>query len=124
MFAPTLFSGAMLGGVLASAFNQPPTAFVLVGMAAVFSGAAYSLATMFMVTEMTGGYRLLPLAALVVAISYLTQVTATRRLKYRSLYEAQIPYRRSDVDCLRASRWRRSCLPSSTQCPPTCRSRI
>ena len=40
VFAPTLFSGAMLGGVLASAFNQPPTAFVLVGMAAVFSGAA------------------------------------------------------------------------------------
>lgn len=102
VFAPTLFSGAMLGGVLASAFNQPPTAFVLVGMAAVFSGAArIPLATMFMVTEMTGGYRLLPLAALVVAISYLTQVTATRRLKYRSLYEAQIPYRaQRDVDLL------------------------
>src|SRR5690606_4621445 len=52
VFAPTLFSGAMLGGVLASVFNQPPTAFVLVGMAAVFSGAArIPLATMFMVTE-------------------------------------------------------------------------
>lgn len=102
VFAPTLFSGAMLGGVLANVFNEAPTAFVLVGMAAVFSGAArVPLATMFMVTEMTGGYRLLPLAALVVTISYLTQVTATQRLKYRSLYEAQIPYRpRREVDLL------------------------
>lgn len=102
VFAPTLFSGAMLGGVLATLFGEAPAAFVLVGMAAVFSGAArVPLATMFMVTEMTGGYRLLPLAALVVTISYLTQVTASQRLKYRSLYEAQIPYRpRREVDLL------------------------
>jgi transketolase N-terminal domain/subunit/CBS domain-containing protein len=102
VFAPTLFSGAMLGGVLAALFDESPTAFVLVGMAAVFSGAArIPLATMFMVSEMTGGYRLLPLAALVVTISYFTQVTATQRLKYRSLYEAQIPYRsRREVDLL------------------------
>lgn len=102
VFGPTLFVGAMLGGVLAALFDQPPAAFVLVGMAAVFSGAArVPLATMFMVSEMTGGYRLLPLAALVVTISYLTQVTATQRFKYQSLYEAQIPFRpRRDVDLL------------------------
>lgn len=91
VFAPSLFVGAMLGGVLAAILHQPPAAFVIVGMAAVFAGAArVPMATMLMVTEMTGGYRLLAPAALAVMLSYLIQVTLSQRLKYRSLYEAQV----------------------------------
>ena len=36
VFAPSLFTGAMLGGFLSPIFHQPPAAFVVVGMAAVF----------------------------------------------------------------------------------------
>lgn len=102
VFAPSLFVGAMLGGVLADLFNQPPAGFVIVGMAAVFSGAGrVPFATLFMVPEMTGGYHLLAPAALVVTLSYLVQVTCSGRLKYKSLYEAQVPTRRPrDVDLL------------------------
>lgn len=100
VFAPTLFIGGMLGGVLADLFGQDPAAFVVVGMAAVFSGAGrVPLATMFMVTEMTGGYHLLAPTALVVTLSYIIQITLVSRLRYTSLYEAQIPLRPDrDVD--------------------------
>ena len=103
VFAPSLFVGAMLGGALAEAFGQDsPAAFVVVGMAAVFSGAGHiPIAALFMVSELTGGYRLLPAAALVVALSYLVQVTLAQQLKYKSLYEGQLPTRpRRDVDLL------------------------
>jgi CIC family chloride channel protein len=60
-------------------------------MAAVFAGAArVPLASMLMVTEMTGGYHLLPPAALAVILSYLIQVSLSGQLKYGSLYEAQV----------------------------------
>lgn len=96
VFAPTLFVGAMLGGILAIVFNQPSAAFVVVGMAAVFGSAArVPIATLLMVTEMTGGYQLLVPAALAVMIGYLLQEKLTIRLKYKSLYEAQVN-RRSD----------------------------
>jgi CIC family chloride channel protein len=91
VFAPSLFVGAMLGGVLAQLSHQPSAAFVVVGMAAVFAGAArVPIATMLMVTEMTGGYHLLAAAALAVMLSYFTQVTLSARFKYKSLYEAQV----------------------------------
>jgi hypothetical protein len=67
---------------------------VIVGMAAVFSGAArVPLATMLMVTEMTGGYHLLAAAGLAVMLSYYVQVILSKGLKYQSLYEAQVPGR-------------------------------
>ena len=40
IFAPSLFVGAMLGGVLAALAHVPPAGLVIVGMAAVFAGAA------------------------------------------------------------------------------------
>jgi CIC family chloride channel protein len=43
-----------------------------------------------MVTEMTGGYQLLPAAAFSVLLSYLVQTRLSARLKYISLYEAQV----------------------------------
>jgi chloride channel protein, CIC family len=94
VFAPTLFVGAMVGGVMAKLFGQPSAAMVIVGMAAVFGGTArVPIATLLMVTEMTGGYQLLVPAALAVTLSYLIQRLLSSRLKYKSLYEAQVPYR-------------------------------
>jgi CIC family chloride channel protein len=91
VFAPSLFVGAMLGGFWAALLHQPPAPFVVVGMAAVFAGAArVPIATLLMVTEMTGGYQLLVPAALAVLLSYLVSTTLTRRLQYKSLYEAQV----------------------------------
>jgi CIC family chloride channel protein len=94
IFAPSLFVGAMLGGFLAQISNQPSAPFVVVGMAAVFGGAArVPIAAMLMVTEMTGGYNLLVAAGLAVMLSYVAQVTLTSPLKYKSLYEQQVPVR-------------------------------
>jgi CIC family chloride channel protein len=50
-----------------------------------------AMATLLMVTEMTGSYRLLVPAALAVFLSYFAQRLLSERLKYRSLYEAQVP---------------------------------
>ena len=94
VFAPTLFVGAMVGGVMAKLFGQPSAAMVVVGMAAVFGGTArVPIATLLMVTEMTGGYQLLVPAALAVSLSCLIQKLLSSRIKYKSLYEAQVPYR-------------------------------
>lgn len=94
VFAPTLFVGAMVGGVMAKLFGQPSAAMVVVGMAAVFGGAArVPIATLLMVTEMTGGYQLLVPAALAVTLSYLIQRLLSARIRYKSLYEAQVAYR-------------------------------
>jgi CIC family chloride channel protein len=91
VFAPSLYVGAMLGAAWAAIVHEPAAPFVIVGMAAVFSGAAHvPIATLMMVTEMTGGYTLLVPAALAVVISYLVQRRLSERLRYRSLYEAQV----------------------------------
>ncbi len=96
VFAPTLFVGAMLGGSLASLAHLPPAPFAVVGMAAVFAASGrVPMANLMMVTEMTGGYALLVPAALAVSVSYLVQVRLSRRLRHRTLYEAQVP-RRAD----------------------------
>ncbi|MBN2615118.1 MAG: chloride channel protein [Bacteroidales bacterium] len=94
VFAPSLFVGAFLGSFVALLFGQPPAIFAVIGMAAVFgSSARVPLATLIMVTEMTGGYTLLAPAALTVLIAYLLQSHLVRvlKLKYESLYEGQVP---------------------------------
>lgn len=94
VFAPSLFTGAMLGGFLGKLFHQPSAAFVVVAMAAVFGGAArVPIATLLMVTEMTGGYHFLVPAALAVVLSSLVQNLLSSPLKYKSLYEAQVASR-------------------------------
>ena len=91
VFAPGLFVGAMLGGALAKIFHQPDAAFVIVGMAAVFAGAArVPIATLLMVTEMTGGYQLLVPAALAITVGYVVQKEFSVKLKYPTLYEGQV----------------------------------
>jgi CIC family chloride channel protein len=94
VFAPSLFVGAMLGGSVAHLVGGPAAGFVVVGMAAVFAGAArVPIATLLMVTEMTEGYHLLAPAALAVTASWFVQATLSAPLYYRSLYEAQVPDR-------------------------------
>ena len=91
VFAPSLFVGAMLGGAFALLSHHTPAGMVIVGMAAVFGGAArVPLATLLMVAEMTGGYQLLVPAGLAVMLSYVLQVNLSRFFKYDSLYEAQV----------------------------------
>ena len=91
VFAPTLYAGAMLGALVAGIAGLPSAPLVIVGMAAVFAGAArVPIATLIMVTEMTGGYTLLVPAALAVIISYFVQARLSKSLRYSSLYEAQV----------------------------------
>ncbi len=94
VFAPTLYIGGMIGALVAYVFHQPPAGLIIVGMAALFSGAArVPIAALLMVPEMTGGYQILVPAALAVSLSYLLQTTLSASLKYKSLYEAQVPFR-------------------------------
>jgi chloride channel protein, CIC family len=91
VFAPSLFIGSMLGGLLAAAAHQPAAGLVVVGMAAVFSGAArVPIAALLMVAEMTGGYQLLVPAALAVMLSFLVHNRLAVFCKYASLYEGQV----------------------------------
>lgn len=91
VFAPSLFIGAMLGGTLAALFHQPAAGFVIVGMAAVFGAAArVPMATILMVSEMTGGYQLLVPAGLAVILAFMAQTWLSRNLRYHSMYEAQV----------------------------------
>ncbi len=92
VFAPSLFIGAMVGGVLAHVFQQPPAPYVVVGMLSTFGAAArVPLASLFMVIEMTGAFHMLGAAALSVTISYVVQRFLAGAFKYQSLYEGQVP---------------------------------
>jgi CIC family chloride channel protein len=96
VFAPSLFVGTMLGAFFGAVFHKLAAPFAVVGMAAVFAGAArVPMASLMMVTEMTGGYTLLVPAALAVTLSYLVMTWLRGRLRYRSLYQEQVP-KRSD----------------------------
>ena len=67
IFAPSLFMGAMLGGLFGMVANQllpgitaPSGAYALVGMAAFFSGAARAPVTAILILfEMTGNYQII-----------------------------------------------------------------
>ncbi|MEM3833382.1 MAG: chloride channel protein [Thermoprotei archaeon] len=91
LFAPSLVIGAMFGGFFGGIFHlffptiiTQPSAFALVGMAAFFGGIAnVPLASMIMVTEMTGSYSLLAPLMISTAIAY--------ALTWRwSIYEKQV----------------------------------
>jgi chloride channel protein, CIC family len=77
---PSLFIGAMLGGFFGSlchhfapTYVPEVTPFVIVGMAAFFAGVTNaSLGALVMVTELTGGYEMLPPLMIVCVISLLT----------------------------------------------------
>jgi CIC family chloride channel protein len=91
VFAPSLYVGAMLGGIFAALTHSNPAGMVIIGMGAVFGAAArVPIATLLMVAEMTGGYQLLVPAGLAVTLSFLVQLRLSRYLKYDSLYEGQV----------------------------------
>jgi chloride channel protein, CIC family len=91
VFAPSLFIGAMLGGVVGTLSHQffpllvpDVTPFVVVGMGAFFAGVANApIASLVMVAELTGAYELLP-PLMVVAV--LALVTSRRW----SIYTTQV----------------------------------
>lgn len=91
VFAPSLFIGGMLGGAfgqlcaeLFPGLISNPAAFVPVGMGAFFAGAAkVPISAMIMVSEMTGGYKLLVPLMLSSSTAYLATGRGT-------LYEKQV----------------------------------
>ncbi len=91
VFGPTLFIGGMLGGVVGYGGNllsptifPVPEAYVLVGMASFFAGVASApIGAMLMVTEMTGGYTLLPPLML-------SSVVAILFMRHTSIYQNQV----------------------------------
>ncbi|MEQ8765014.1 MAG: chloride channel protein [Planctomycetota bacterium] len=94
VFGPSLFIGAMLGGAVGfwadSQFPElvdDPAAFVLVGMGGFFAGVAkVPIASLIMVSEMTGSYGLLVPLMLVSVIAFLFSRKWT-------LYIEQVPGR-------------------------------
>ena len=101
VFAPTVTIGGMLGAAVGLLVNQvapvagmPVAAFVVVGMAAVFSGAARTpISTLIMVAEMTGGYDLIVPAMLANILAFMVQRALTAGSRYPTLYESQVPTR-------------------------------
>ena len=91
VFAPSLVIGAMLGGafgasaeILFPTLTQNPQAYVLIGMAGFFSGVANApIATLIMVSELTGNYGLLAPLMLVCVVSMLV-------MRDNSIYEKQV----------------------------------
>lgn len=97
LFGPTLYVGAVFGAAFAGflqMFGVPAVDswFAVVGMAAVFAGAArVPIASMVMVIEMTGGFHLITPTMLAVALAFIVQSWLTRHAKYPTLYEGQVP---------------------------------
>lgn len=95
-FAPALVVGGLSGAALARGVDSlfpslqvDPAAFALVGMAAMFGGAAHvPLAALVLVSEMAGTYALLVPTMLAIGVTSIL-------FRRRSLYEAQraSPYR-------------------------------
>lgn len=90
IFAPTLYMGAMGGGALGSVFYflnpgmlTVPMAFSVVGMGALFAGAARApLTCIVMIAEMTGDYRLLVPLMVACATSYSINLLLSRNSIY------------------------------------------
>lgn len=77
IFAPSLYMGAMFGGFFASLLSglplvsRQPSVYYLVGMAALFAGAAKApLTCIVMLPEMTDNYHLLPALMVACSMSY------------------------------------------------------
>ncbi|HIE34061.1 MAG TPA: CBS domain-containing protein [Candidatus Altiarchaeales archaeon] len=90
IFAPSLFIGAMLGGAFGIVLNylfpeivQFPMAYALVGMGALFAGAAFApLTCIIMIPEMTGNYFLIPAMMAACVSSYLVASLISRESIY------------------------------------------
>ena len=95
VFGPAIVIGGLIGGAVGQLCNAylppgmspPPGAFVIVGMAGFFAGAANTLiSTVIMVSEMTGNYALLVPTMWVCTLAFLL-------VRRTSLYESQVDSR-------------------------------
>ena len=101
VFGPTVVLGAMLGGATGMALERfvpgletETAAFVLVGMAAVFAGAARTpISTLIMTAEMTGGYGLIVPTMLANVAAFLVQRQLTAGRRFPTLYRSQVESR-------------------------------
>lgn len=110
VFAPGLFMGAMLGGVIGQLGHQffpsivvSPGAFALVGMAALFSGAARApITAIVIVLEMSNDYRLiLPLLMTVIITTILADILHPDTIYTRKLHLHGIHLKpEQDIDVL------------------------
>ncbi len=114
VFAPTLFSGAVLGGafgklveLIAPGATAGPGAFAVVGMAAAFAGAARAPFTAILIVfEMTDDYRMIiPLMAAVII-----SMIVSERMLPESIYTLKLVrrgirlHRGRDVDVMESVR--------------------
>ncbi len=112
VFAPSLFIGAVLGGAfgslverLSSGALSGPGVFAVVGMAAVFAGAARAPFTaILIVLEMTNDYRLIvPLMAGVIISTIIAERLHPESIYTLKLARRGIPLRRGrDIDVMEA----------------------
>ncbi len=97
VFAPSLFMGAMLGGLFGGfvhnsfpASTAPPGAYALVGMAAVFAAAGRAPITAIIILfEMTGDYRII----LPLMLSTVIATTLASHLESESIYTKKLSRR-------------------------------
>jgi CIC family chloride channel protein len=101
VFGPNVYIGGMVGAWVAFVANHllpgatlNTAAFAVVGMAAVFAGTArVPIASLIMVSEMTGGYGLIVPSMLATAIAFVVERSISAGFKYPRLYEAQVEQR-------------------------------
>ncbi|UCF66854.1 MAG: chloride channel protein, partial [Acidobacteriota bacterium] len=100
VFAPTVTLGGLLGATIGMTLARvlpidvSVASFTVVGMAAVFAGAARApISTLIMVVEMTGGYGLIVPAMLANVLAFMVQRGLTYGRTYPTLYESQVPER-------------------------------
>jgi CIC family chloride channel protein len=104
IFAPSLFIGAMLGGALGTvahflfpSYVAPSGAYVLVGMAAVFAGAARApITAIIMLFEMTRDYMIILPLMIAVVIS----IIISRSLSHEGIYSLKLVRRGVDISQL------------------------
>lgn len=96
IFAPSLFVGANTGLLVASVLSQigfvdvSPANFALVGMAGTIAGVLHApLTAVFLIAELTGGYKLFVPLLLVSTVSYLV----TKKFITNSIYTYQLARR-------------------------------
>jgi chloride channel protein, CIC family len=96
IFAPTLFIGGINGYFVASLLKKflhvelPDNRFVLVGMAGMMAGVMHApLTAIFLIAEITEGYRLLIPLIITSTVAYIT----TRGFEKHSIYHVQLAER-------------------------------
>lgn len=109
-FAPTMFTGAFMGLLVAYAVNQTGiihlnmSNFIAVGMAGALSGVLHApLTAIFLIAEITGGYVLFIPLMIVSAISYIiARMFNQHNMYWETLIHERNVYPDQDYDMLNA----------------------